>query len=401
MSHEGKQGGKRKGAPALVLSKKDKKARKEIATMVINDLKSTLGNIKKTKSITKDDEGDNDNLYNLVRGNKSAMVIQRMDKDGEDFVPTKQGRFSKVVMMISSDESEDGEYKPKCSPKEEGLKDKNPDFNPKDKSDNKSSKSSEGKVEVVPSRNEDAFPSSSSDQKPGPHPSSALRPRLGYSKEEKFEFYKEQQERKYDSIKKLTQDVEVQFDDLSTYIEQVEKRHRLQDEREAANIKLLEERQQTREKREREYKEKDRIHEERIKVLEADRKEIERGNDLMKEARNRIARPVTRQEAQILTLEEEIRALEERRTQRWRELIVGNQWDDHEQDPEVISIVNSLDIKRKVKAQMEMWFTMEKMKEKNKPPSIRPPSAAQEWGQANGPLAPDPNFASTPWHRFR
>ncbi len=149
---------------------------------------------------------------------------------------------------------------------------------------------------------------------------------------EKLKFYKEQQQRKYDSIKEVTQDIEAQFDDLSTYLEKVERRHRLQDEREAAEEKLLKERQQTREEREREYKEKDRFHEERIKALEADRKEMERANDL----------------------------LEERRTQRWRDLIVANRSDDHELDPEVLSIVSSLDIKRKVKAQMEMWFTMDK-----------------------------------------
>ncbi len=79
---------------------------------------------------------------------------------------------------------------------------------------------------------------------------------------------------------------------------------------------------------------------------------------------------------------------------------MANQWDDHELDPEVISIVNYLDIKRKVNAQMEMWFTMDKMKEEKQPPSILPPSAAQEWGQEYGPLAPNPNFASTPWRRF-
>jgi hypothetical protein len=142
--------------------------------MVINDLKSTLGNIKKTQSITKDVEENNDNLYNLVRGNKSTMVIQRMDEDGEEFVPSKQVRLSRVVMMISSDKSEDGEYKPKHSPKEEENKDKNPDVNPKDKNDYGSPKSGEGKEGVLPVRNEDAFQSSSSEQKTNPHPSSAL-----------------------------------------------------------------------------------------------------------------------------------------------------------------------------------------------------------------------------------
>ncbi len=154
-------------------------------------------------------------------------------------------------------------------------------------------------MEVLPVRNEDAFQSSSSEKKTDPFSSNALQPRQCYSRKEKLKFYKEQQQRKYDSIKGVTQDIEAQFDDLSTYLEKVERRHRLQDEREAANEKLLKERQQTRVERDREYQEKDRIHEERIKALEADRKEIERANDLMNAARNRIARPVTRQEAQI------------------------------------------------------------------------------------------------------
>jgi hypothetical protein len=77
----------------------------------------------------------------------------------------------------------------------------------------------------------------------------------------------------------------------------------------------------------------------------------------MNAARDRVERPVTRQEAQILTVEREIRELEESRTRRWRELIVANQWDNHDQDPEVIAIANSQDIKRKVKARMQMWFT--------------------------------------------
>ncbi len=79
MSHEGKQEGKRKAAPAFVLSKKDKKAKKEIATMVINDLKSSFSQKRTTKSSVKDNEDGEDEIYNLVRGNKSAMVIQRAD----------------------------------------------------------------------------------------------------------------------------------------------------------------------------------------------------------------------------------------------------------------------------------------------------------------------------------
>jgi hypothetical protein len=55
----------------------------------------------------KDDSGD-DEIYDLVRGAKTSMVIRRLDDDGEEkFVPKQR-----VVMMISSEESDD-EYSPK------------------------------------------------------------------------------------------------------------------------------------------------------------------------------------------------------------------------------------------------------------------------------------------------
>ncbi len=69
--------------------------------MVVNDLKSAIGQKKKTNSkAEKEDEGDED-LYNLVRGKKSTMMIQRLDSDSDDYVPSRR-----VIMMISSDESE-------------------------------------------------------------------------------------------------------------------------------------------------------------------------------------------------------------------------------------------------------------------------------------------------------
>jgi hypothetical protein len=105
-SHDKKGGrGKRKDKP-LLLSKKDKKARKDIAALVLKDLKGSVGKRKKEKS-GKEDSGD-DELYDLVRGAKSSMVIRRLDDDGEEkFVPKQR-----VVMMISSEESDD-EYSPK------------------------------------------------------------------------------------------------------------------------------------------------------------------------------------------------------------------------------------------------------------------------------------------------
>jgi hypothetical protein len=224
MSHEGKQGGKRKAAPAFVLSKKEKKAKKEIATMVINDLKSSLGQKKAAKLSVKDDEDGEDEIYNLVRGNKSAMVIQRLDDEGEDYVPSRKVKWTKgVIMMISSDESDDGEYKPKRPPTSEGIKEKDPVVKKGDTSECSSPKSSKEKEEVLPLLNDDAFQSSSA-ERGDKLSSNAIQPRQFYTKKEKLKFFKEQQAKKYDSIKERTKDIEEQFDDLSTYLEKVEKK---------------------------------------------------------------------------------------------------------------------------------------------------------------------------------
>ena len=80
-------------------------------------------------------------------------------------------------MMISSDESEDGEYKPKRPPTDEGIKKKDPVVKKKDKSEGNSPKSSKEEVEVLPLRNEDAFQSSSSERKTDPLSSNAIQPR--------------------------------------------------------------------------------------------------------------------------------------------------------------------------------------------------------------------------------
>ena len=98
-SHEKSKGGKRK--PSLLVSKKDKKTKKEIAAMVISDLKA---NLKHEKFESADSDGD-DNLYNLVRGHKTAMMIHK-GPGGEDFVPKRR-----VIMVVSSN-SEDEEYTP-------------------------------------------------------------------------------------------------------------------------------------------------------------------------------------------------------------------------------------------------------------------------------------------------
>ena len=78
--------------------------------MVVKDLKSKAGQ-RKPKEDNSDDEGEED-LYNLVRGGKkSSLVIQRL-QDEEEFVPTRNLR-ERVIMMISSDESDSSNYIPK------------------------------------------------------------------------------------------------------------------------------------------------------------------------------------------------------------------------------------------------------------------------------------------------
>jgi hypothetical protein len=161
---EGKQGGKRKGAPALILSKKGKKAKKEIATMVINDLKSSLGKKRKEKKVTskdRDEDDDDEELYNLVRGKKSTMMIQRLDEDGKEYVPSRH-----VIMMISSDESDNSEYKPKRTCEKRKKSDKSKEQNGTTISGencSESSSSSEEDEGNKPIQNDDAFTSSSTD----------------------------------------------------------------------------------------------------------------------------------------------------------------------------------------------------------------------------------------------
>ena len=80
--------------------------KKEIAAMVINELKAK---VKKEPIVTYEKEKDDENLYDLVRGGKPAMMVQRAGEK-DDYIPRR-----KVIMMLSS-ESE-GEYTPK-RPKE-------------------------------------------------------------------------------------------------------------------------------------------------------------------------------------------------------------------------------------------------------------------------------------------
>ena len=73
--------------------------------MVINDLKSAMG---QKKQVGGNDQGGEEDLYNLVRGKKSSLTIQSLDEDSDEYVPSR-----KVIMMISSDESDGEDYSPR------------------------------------------------------------------------------------------------------------------------------------------------------------------------------------------------------------------------------------------------------------------------------------------------
>ncbi len=79
--------------------------KKDIVAMVVKDLKSKAGQRKPKK----DNSDDEDEVYSLVRGNKSTLMVQRLDEE-ENYKPARKER---AIMMISSDESDLSDYVPK------------------------------------------------------------------------------------------------------------------------------------------------------------------------------------------------------------------------------------------------------------------------------------------------
>jgi hypothetical protein len=119
-SHDKRKGGKGERKPALLLSRQDKKAKKDLVAMVIKDLKGNLGKRKEKPK----EESDDEEIYNLVRGKRTAMMVQRRDDEGDDnYVPQRPQR--RVIMMISSGESEDSDYIPKRPSANESTENKN------------------------------------------------------------------------------------------------------------------------------------------------------------------------------------------------------------------------------------------------------------------------------------
>jgi hypothetical protein len=356
-SHSGKKGGKRKGSSTVLLTSKEKKAKKEIVTMVINDLKSAAG--KKTKTnpkSEKEDSGDED-LYNLVRGKKSTMMVQKLDRESDDYVPSRR-----VIMMISSDESEGEEYSP-VRPETAELpvidSEMEPEVKQKDESeglssDDDTSESSAGKFQsssAVPARNRRASASPRAILK---SPQKMSRP----SPPEAFNLiYKRAQERNDDLSKALEEKIEQQ----SKYLESLNKYLADAHQRDESDRKTMQKEflgqintilvnSQARS----DLQEARRV-ESDMKWREALQKSNERQQNLEKKNEdNRLVQAFKAQqrnakadrEGSISSLKREINYLERKQRRRWKELVHENTWSTYEKDQEATDIDTRLQATR-------------------------------------------------------
>ena len=97
-TNKSQPGGKRKGDAVFLATKKGKKARKKLTSLLLKDRKED----DKAKSKSKDDDSeDEDHLYQLIRGVPS-VIVKNKDFAAEDFIP-KRGSvsFDMDVDMVS------------------------------------------------------------------------------------------------------------------------------------------------------------------------------------------------------------------------------------------------------------------------------------------------------------
>ena len=121
-SHDGKKGGKpqdqkkRKQEVVFLATKKGKKARKQLSTLLIKELKDEFASSEHNKGNDEDDSS----LYQLIRGVPSAIISRGGSQVVNDFVPKRlkykqEGnatQFYVTLMMASSSDDTEG-YSPK------------------------------------------------------------------------------------------------------------------------------------------------------------------------------------------------------------------------------------------------------------------------------------------------
>ncbi len=241
------------------------------------------------------------------------MMIQRLDEDGKEYVPSRR-----VIMMISSDESDNSEYKPKRTCEKGKKPDKSKEQNGTTISGencSESSSSSEEDEGNKPTQNDDAFTSSSTDPvQRRVQPTSFWHQQVSSSADSldgRFikatdrlgTLFKEQQKSQYESIVKITEGIESQVKHIEgissylAYLERVDKqqdeKNMRQDERYAKSQEELKELKGRLEEREKGKEERDKETAKRLLILEEESKERSRVENLMNEAWGRTIGPAT------------------------------------------------------------------------------------------------------------
>jgi hypothetical protein len=122
-SHDGPKGGKsqdfkkRKSEVVFLTTKKGKKARKQLSSLLIKEMKNELG----APDNSPQTENDDSTLYQLIRGVPSA-IISRGGSDFDDFIPSRNDQMKLnqecndtqfvVTLMMSSSSDDTEDYSP-------------------------------------------------------------------------------------------------------------------------------------------------------------------------------------------------------------------------------------------------------------------------------------------------
>ena len=113
LSHDGPKGGVKKQKPESVFltTKKGKKARKKLTSLLVKDVKASISSkMNPNVSFVKhdDDEDDDDHLYQLIRGTPTVLIL-RGEKDEiekgltADFVPVRKRKAKADIQSQSKD----------------------------------------------------------------------------------------------------------------------------------------------------------------------------------------------------------------------------------------------------------------------------------------------------------
>ena len=122
LSHDCPKGGVKKVKPESVFltTKKGKKARKKLTSLVIKDVKDSMSS-KKNQKVSfagNEDDDDDDHLYQLIRGTPTVLILRGEKDETEkgltaDFVPVRKRQAKtdireEALLIASPGKSGDG-----------------------------------------------------------------------------------------------------------------------------------------------------------------------------------------------------------------------------------------------------------------------------------------------------